>query len=251
MNEIEISGVAMPIVEYQGQRVVTLAMVDRVHQRPEGTARRTFTDHKDRMRSGEDFYLLDFAQKDAVRSFGIEVPPRGLVILTESGYLMLTKPMTDDRSWEVQRRLVNGYFRAKEIAPAREPQLSPATIAQITAAVVEGVKGALAPVPAPQPALSPYVPRWEARLVKRAITGFAKAKAGERWRSERGAIEQSLRTRLGFHGAGSDWEHFPIARLPELRQILEEMERDRKRAHLRTELDKRQLKLIGEGEGEP
>jgi DNA-binding XRE family transcriptional regulator len=31
---------------------------------------------------------------------------------TESGYLMLVKSLTDDLSWEVQRLLVNSYFRA-------------------------------------------------------------------------------------------------------------------------------------------
>lgn len=111
MSKITINKVEMAVVQYEGQRVVTFAMIDQVHERTEGTARRNFTEHKARLIEGEDFYLIDFAQKDEFRSFGIEVPPRGLTVLTESGYLMLVKSFTDDLAWEVQRKLVNGYFR--------------------------------------------------------------------------------------------------------------------------------------------
>jgi hypothetical protein len=39
MNTVTINNKQLPAVEYRGQRVVTLAMIDEVHQRPEGTAR--------------------------------------------------------------------------------------------------------------------------------------------------------------------------------------------------------------------
>lgn len=39
MNAITIQNVELPVIEIEGQRVVTLSMVDKVHQRPEGTAR--------------------------------------------------------------------------------------------------------------------------------------------------------------------------------------------------------------------
>jgi hypothetical protein len=38
MNTVTINNKQLPAVEYRGQRVVTLAMIDEVHQRPEGTA---------------------------------------------------------------------------------------------------------------------------------------------------------------------------------------------------------------------
>lgn len=126
MNEIiTINNIELPVVEYRGQRVVTLAMVDQAHERPEDTARRTFTSHRERLIEGEDFYLVDFSQKDALRPFGIDVPPRGLIVLTESGYLMLVKPFTDDKSWDVQRDLVNGYFRIRTLEPS--PKKRPST----------------------------------------------------------------------------------------------------------------------------
>lgn len=110
-STIQIHRHTLPIVDYRGQRVVTLAMVDQVHERPEGTASRTFTAHKERLREGEDFYLVPSSQKDTLRRFDVVVPNRGLIVLTESGYLMLTKPFSDDIAWMVQRQLVNSYFR--------------------------------------------------------------------------------------------------------------------------------------------
>ncbi|MBT0731283.1 ORF6N domain-containing protein, partial [Rosenbergiella nectarea subsp. apis] len=36
MNAITLSNQNLPLVEYKGQRVVTFAMVDQAHQRPNG-----------------------------------------------------------------------------------------------------------------------------------------------------------------------------------------------------------------------
>ena len=65
------------MVEYQGKRVVTLAMIDSVHQRPEGTAKRNFTENRHRFIDGEDFYLIDYSKKNEFHQFGIEIPARG------------------------------------------------------------------------------------------------------------------------------------------------------------------------------
>ncbi|WP_085600353.1 ORF6N domain-containing protein [Pseudomonas sp. B10(2017)] len=118
MSLVTIHNTQLPVVEYRGQRVVTLAMIDHVHERPEGTAGRTFTAHKDRLIEGADYFFADTSQKDVLRCFGIEVPNRGLILLAEQGYLMLVKPFTDDLSWTVQRQLVSNYFR-----PAPAPAL--------------------------------------------------------------------------------------------------------------------------------
>lgn len=120
-GKITIANTEMAIIEYKGQRVLTLAMIDQVHGRPEGTAKRNFQTNKEHFVEGEDFYLVDFAQKNEFRTFGIEVPPRGLTVFTESGYLMLVKSFTDDLAWQVQRQLVKGYFKAKEQLTVIDP----------------------------------------------------------------------------------------------------------------------------------
>lgn len=111
------------VVEYQGQRVVTFDMIDKVHGHSAGNARKRFNDNKSRFVEGEDFFhvkgsqVADIVQMSESRTseqYQGFANPRGCFAITESGYLMLCKSFTDDLSWEIQRKLVNLYFRAKE-----------------------------------------------------------------------------------------------------------------------------------------
>ncbi len=115
MNTITIRNIELAPVEFNGQRVVTLAMIDRVHQRPEGTARKRFNDNKERFIRDEDFFVV--AQPSEIRTIGLAradgSTPASLTLLTASGYLMLAKSFTDDPAWKVQRELVKSYFRAQ------------------------------------------------------------------------------------------------------------------------------------------
>lgn len=126
MNElITINSTDLTVKEYGGQRVVTLKEVDTVHQRPEGTAGRNFNANKSHLHEGEDYFQLSYEEVRATNF--VERPnSQGLTLIAESGYLMLVKSFTDDLAWEVQRKLVNTYFRAKSAQSdmnALSPQL--------------------------------------------------------------------------------------------------------------------------------
>lgn len=111
MNEvISINGMNIQIKEYQGQRVVTFRDIDEIHGRADGTARRNYYKNQDRFIDGKDFFVRN--SYEAKSEYGI-VSPNGLTLITESGYLMLVKSLTDDLSWTVQRQLVDTYFRVK------------------------------------------------------------------------------------------------------------------------------------------
>ncbi len=58
MQTVTINNKQLPAVNYQGQRVVTLAMVDEVHNRPEGTARSAFNRNREHFIAGVDFLEL-------------------------------------------------------------------------------------------------------------------------------------------------------------------------------------------------
>lgn len=122
MNEITIASTNVTVKEYQGQRVITFKDIDTVHQRPDGTARRNFNTNKKHFIEGEDYFVRN--SYEAKNEFNM-VAPNGLVLVTESGYLMLVKSFTDDLSWDVQRELVKSYFRLKEIinTTPQTPQL--------------------------------------------------------------------------------------------------------------------------------
>lgn len=120
MSLVTIHKTQLPVVEYRGQRVVTLAMIDQVHERPEGTARRNFNEHRGRFNPERHFFEVT---ADDIRTQSIEqaFAPRTSkgVLITERGYLMLVKAFTDDLAWEVQEQLVERYFRpAPALAPA-------------------------------------------------------------------------------------------------------------------------------------
>lgn len=119
----------VPLLRYREQPVLTFPQIDTLHGRPEGTASAAFRRNRKRFIDGEDFYMLDSESLDVWRRefpdmVGANAP--SLTLITESGYLMLVKPFTDDYSWQIQRQLVKLYFRVKAVAeqPAPQPTLS-------------------------------------------------------------------------------------------------------------------------------
>lgn len=112
---VHIGNSDISIKEYKGKRVVTFKDIDAVHERPDGTARRNFNTNKKRFVEGEDFFVVG---SDEIRTSRI-IPISDndfmdKTLITESGYLMLVKSFTDDLAWQVQRQLVNAYFRKTE-----------------------------------------------------------------------------------------------------------------------------------------
>ena len=102
---------------YRGQPIVTFKDVDYLHERPEGTARRNFRKNRKRFIEGEDFIELNHANE--IRRVGITRPqggtPASIILLTETGYLMLVKSFTDNLAWDVQRILIKSYFGFKAL----------------------------------------------------------------------------------------------------------------------------------------
>ena len=123
---ILVNNQELEIREYQGQRVVTFNDIDSVHRRPSGTAGRNFRENRKHFIKNEDFFEVTPVsfQLDEIRRFGIN-SPKGGILITESGYLMLVKSFTDDLAWEVQRQLVKTYFRVKEMSSQPQTGVRP------------------------------------------------------------------------------------------------------------------------------
>ena len=182
---INVNNTDLVVKTWKNQRVVTFKDIDEVHKRPEGTARRTFTQNKKHFIENEDYFFLkpenlentgmgilypsetlenteldekrpielksdntsetsnslmneirpseikDENSSESSNSLKYEIHTsinqndintRGTIFLTESGYLMLVKSFNDDKAWEVQRTLVNTYFKAKEVFTITEQQ---------------------------------------------------------------------------------------------------------------------------------
>jgi len=131
---VVVEGTKLEKIEYAGNAVVSLPMIDRVHQRPDGTAHTNFKRNRNRFILGEDFFTLSHEDwEPLVRSLrpdqrGVKTVPKGghrgeMIFLTLSGYLMLAKTFTDDLSWKVQRTLVKNYFEVGETVAELKDEL--------------------------------------------------------------------------------------------------------------------------------
>ena len=117
MDNITVNNCTVEIRQYNGQKVLTFKDIDLAHGRPEGTARKRFNDNKEHFIEGVDYFLVKPSDVQMSEFRTSEINNRGTTLVTESGYLMIVKSFTDDLSWDVQRFLVNSYFRAKEEKP--------------------------------------------------------------------------------------------------------------------------------------
>lgn len=119
---VSIGNTEMQIKEYNGQRVVTFKDIDTVHQSRKGNASRNFRNNRKHFIEGEDYYLVTKENSNR-KNFpirNVNVPNKGITLLTESGYLMIVKSFKDDLAWQVQRQLVNTYFKAREQQQEKE-----------------------------------------------------------------------------------------------------------------------------------
>jgi len=130
---VTVNNHGLTVLEYRGQRVITLAQIDTAHERPTGTAGRNFREHRERLAEGADYFI---ASSDEIRRNNPGAIPdalrrRDVILLTETGYTMLVKPFNDELAWQVQRQIVSGYFAAARL-------LSGQAAPQMTGYVVDG-----------------------------------------------------------------------------------------------------------------
>lgn len=132
-NTLEVNDQEIMIKEYKGQRVVTHWNIAKVHGTTTTHIRNSFDRTKKHMIKNVDYFLVakdsEFVHTNCMNK---EVSKKALnaskdiPLFTESGYLMITKSLTDDKSWAVQRTLVNCYFKVKEqIQPIEDEEEIP------------------------------------------------------------------------------------------------------------------------------
>lgn len=117
-NLVKINEEEIIVKEYENQRVVTAWDIAKVHNREVREITQNFNYVKDKLLKDEDYFLVNKEKvsesKILIQDF-IPNNVKEIVLFTESGYLMLVKTFTDDLSWDIQRQLVKGYFKLKEL----------------------------------------------------------------------------------------------------------------------------------------
>lgn len=126
MNELlTIGNTQFSAKTLDGKPVLTFRDIDAIHHRPEGSASRNFRSNRQRFIEGEDFFKIT---PDEFRQAMGDMDSRqqnDVYLFAESGYLMIVKSFTDDWAWEVQRKLVKTYFRAKELVAEKPKPMTP------------------------------------------------------------------------------------------------------------------------------
>lgn len=136
MELITIMDTSIAPVDYRGTPVLSLRQVDELHQRPSGTARACFNRHKGEMVEGEDYITLSYEEwsklplkLDRIPNVRSKGGPRvSMTFLTETGYLLIVKPFSDKRSWQMQRVLIRSYFMVKDHLLSADACIPPRTI---------------------------------------------------------------------------------------------------------------------------
>jgi hypothetical protein len=122
-NQITLSATntTLPVLTWNKQTVITLAMVDDAHKRPDGTASRNFQKNRQYFIEGEDYFHLTHNEMALLNeNRRVNKSSQGVIVFTLAGYMMLAKSLTDALAWQVQRELVNGYFKQLQTAPQWE-----------------------------------------------------------------------------------------------------------------------------------
>ncbi|ETR66997.1 MAG: hypothetical protein OMM_12083, partial [Candidatus Magnetoglobus multicellularis str. Araruama] len=99
-NLVKINGNAIEQIIYKKQPVITLRMMDELHERKEGTARNAFFRHKEHLLENEDFFEVTYEEWVKILNVkNINVQKGGrkssMTFLTQTGYLLLVKSFTD------------------------------------------------------------------------------------------------------------------------------------------------------------
>lgn len=135
---VTIHGKQVQIIEYKGSTVVTLPMIDDLHERSQNVSAHAFIRNKKRLIENEDYFTVPYDEWNRIfdsKDFGLSYrdrptgnvapgympnmqPKKGghrgsMHLLTQSGYLLLVKVFDDDLSWKIQRELVNCYFKKR------------------------------------------------------------------------------------------------------------------------------------------
>lgn len=119
---VKINNTDLSVKEFNGQRIVTFKDIDMLHERVEGTAKRNFNENKKHLIKDIDYFSIKGNElRELKQSTNFVLSnAKEIILLTESGYLMLVKSLQDDLAWKVQRELVNNYFRIKEVVNSKK-----------------------------------------------------------------------------------------------------------------------------------
>ena len=117
-NLIKIIDKDLEIKEWRNERVVTIYDIAMLHDRKPNEVTKIFNRNISKFIENEHYFIISKKEFfERFKNFQNYIPNnvKEIVLFTESGYLRVVKPMTDDLSWKVQDVLIGSYFKLKEL----------------------------------------------------------------------------------------------------------------------------------------
>lgn len=110
-HTVMVHGIEIPIAIFKGERVLTLRMIDALHEWPDGAARKAFVTHRVGLVCGVHYWKARASDIRAACPGVVSLRAGGeIVLITKSGYERMVKPLAD-MSWQAQR-VIDLYFVA-------------------------------------------------------------------------------------------------------------------------------------------
>lgn len=119
-NYIKLNNYDLSIKEFNKERVVTVIDIAKLHNKQVKHVNEVFKNNLKYFNENEHYYTIT-REKSKVASTDFKNlfnSPRQkeAYLFTEKGYLKLVKPFKDDLSWEIQDKLIDSYFKIKELS---------------------------------------------------------------------------------------------------------------------------------------
>ncbi|EES6465423.1 ORF6N domain-containing protein, partial [Escherichia coli] len=120
----------IPVLEWQGVRVVTTETLARGYGVDEANIRNNLSRNLDRFEEGKHYFLLtglklrEFKNR-VTGSYSVGKNARNLTLWTERGAARHAKMIETDQAWAFFEKLEDSYFRQKEQQPIAIPQTLP------------------------------------------------------------------------------------------------------------------------------
>ncbi len=120
----------IPVLEWQGVRVVTTETLARGYGVDEANIRNNLSRNLDRFEEGKHYFLLtglklrEFKNR-VTGSYSVGKNARSLTLWTERGAARMSKIVDTNEAWAFFEKLEDSYFRQKEQQPIATPQTLP------------------------------------------------------------------------------------------------------------------------------
>ncbi|EGZ1810791.1 phage antirepressor KilAC domain-containing protein [Escherichia coli] len=120
----------IPVLEWQGVRVVTTETLARGYGVDEANIRNNLSRNLDRFEEGKHYFLLtglklrEFKNR-VTGSYSVGKNARSLTLWTERGAARMSKIVDTNEAWAFFEKLEDSYFRQKEQQPVTIPQTLP------------------------------------------------------------------------------------------------------------------------------